>query len=148
MLPCYTLQPTQRHSFLRNEPPSLMNLVSVLQHLIKSAQCVIAGLKKKLMVRKGRNWRNYSYLISLSFSSTDSQGLRSSLNSRSSMNKTKITSENPPKKKHTSHHRKARYILLLRTLHETPSHTPTRNWNEKWFLFENVRSNSYIALAN
>ena len=52
---------------------------------------------KKLMVRKGRNWRNYSYLISLSFSSTDSQGLRSSLNSRSSVNKTKITSENTMK---------------------------------------------------
>ena len=42
MLPCYTLQPTQHYSFLRNEPPSLMNLVSVLQHLIKSAQCVVA----------------------------------------------------------------------------------------------------------
>ena len=97
MLPCYTLQPTQHHSFLRNEPPSLMNLVSVLQHLIKSAQCVVAGFMKKLMVRKGRNWRNCSYLISLSFSSTDSQGLRSSLNSRSSTNKTKITSENTMK---------------------------------------------------
>ena len=52
---------------------------------------------KKLMVRKSRNWRNYSFLISLSFSSTDSQGLRSSLNSRSSVNKTKITSENTMK---------------------------------------------------
>ena len=97
MLPCYTLQPTQHHSFLGNEPPSLMNLVSVLQKLIESAQCVIAGLKKKLMVSKGRNWRNYSYLISLSFSSTDSQGLRSSLNSRSSVSKTNITSENTMK---------------------------------------------------
>ena len=38
-----------------------------------------------------RNWGNCSYLISLSFSSTESQGLRSSLNSRSSMNTTKIT---------------------------------------------------------
>ena len=146
MLPCYTLQPTQRHSFLRNELPSLMNLVSVLQHLIKSAQCVIAGLKKKLMVRKGRNWRNYSYLISLSFSSTDSQGLRSSLNSRSSRNKPR-SHLRTQRNLYVLYHQK-KNCFRLRTLHETPSHPPKRNWNGKWLLAETVRSNSHIALAN
>ena len=116
-------------------------------YLIKSAQCLIAGLLKKLRVRKGRNWRNYSYLISLSFSSTDSQGLRSSLNSRSSMNKTKITSENT-KKSLRIIASETKFVFLLRTLHKTPSHPPKRNWNGKWLLVETVRSNSHIALAN